>query len=133
MAENLRGFVVEGIGFPSRVYFDGQCKDLSCVYNARTCPDEYVPSSLGDVYAEIGAQKFLGFSKLRGKFVGVERVELSDFLRDFDVSKYDFGFAMRDDFFRSSQINGREILFPTPSLLENQRVEKFKSLREKFF
>ncbi|MBI4116728.1 hypothetical protein HY449_03205 [Candidatus Pacearchaeota archaeon] len=120
------GTNIEAASLPSRVYFDEECRELSSIYDTRNCPDEYVPSTLGDVYAEIGVQKFLGFSKLSGKFVGVEKNELLNFLKDFAVGEYDFGFAMRSGFFRSSQINGREILFPTPSLLENQKVGKRK-------
>ena len=113
--------------FVSKVYRDKKSNKLDIKYNVESCPKNYVPSTLGDLYAEIGASKILAISKLFRCFVGVERNELTNYLKNFDISSgYDISEfeCYRESWLRRKKINGLEILFPTEKFLINQRVKR---------
>jgi len=114
---------VRQLTFPSQFYEDGYTKELNKIYDVKTCPDEHISSSLGDVYAEIGAQKFLAFSKFYGRFLGIERNSLMGYLKDF-YSAPEFEIAIGRKLVRILRIEDLEILFPTAELLENQGVRE---------
>lgn len=109
--------------FPSQFYEDNGTEKLNEIYDVETCPNDHVSSSLGDVYAEIGAQRFLAFSKFHGKFLGIEKNSLIDYLKDF-YSAPEFEVVIERGLVRILQIGDLEILFPTAELLDNQKVSK---------
>ena len=109
--------------FPSRFYEDGETKKLNEVYDVRTCPDIHVSSSLGDAYAETGAMEFLKFSKFHGRFLGMERESLLNYLGEFHSAE-EFEIVMGRGLVRILKMENFEIIFPTTELLDCQKVKK---------
>ena len=110
--------VISYSGF-SQVYSDEESRRLTRAYNPDTC-FEFVSCSFGKTEIECAAANILKISKLYGEFVGIEKNELSNFLKEME-GDYS-GLFLEEGFLRLKKVKGVEVLFSTEKLLENQGV-----------
>lgn len=107
--------------FP-KVYTDEETERLSEKYNVQSCPNRFIPNTLGQTEAEIGAYKLLSISKCFGEFVGVDYENIKNMI-GFHRDNFMYIHFLDEKYVRTKRKGKLEILFPTEELLINQGIK----------
>ncbi|MDD5331997.1 MAG: hypothetical protein PHE43_04250 [Candidatus Nanoarchaeia archaeon] len=114
----------------SLVFTNDNMRDLNRRYAIYTAPTSQVPSSMGSASMESVAVELFKIYRIYNSFVGLEKIELEEFLNKVKNEKYYVSRFLGSKFLESKLILGAEVVFPTEELLENQGLKTYEKLRE---
>ena len=119
------GETVKSVPLPSIAYESKSTKRLSSEYDVRSHSGGIVPSTMGDANPEAFAGYLFRFYQAMGCFVGISTKD-AQFYADILGHKSSLSDLLHHSFLEKQLIEGVEVLFPTETFMENQKVEKIE-------